>query len=502
MMLSRASTSRLAGRGLHQCHPLGTSPLLCRVARQQQQQRRTTGLVARASEQPPQGGPPEEPQPSSSEGSSPQEAGAPPPSTSGQPQQPRTTSNESQLLSGVPELDLSTVANLQISKEVIEELKFKVFSFDTFWVTSVDNYEADGVVFKGNMRGKDSQAAYNKIQERMVALPAIGDAYQLFLLEDMEGKPTAVILPKARASEGGISRVTEIWLAVLFAILTAVTTANANGVPLLQFLIDPFRTPISNDEVTGAIVPALAFFFILGSHEWGHWWAAKKRGVELYLPLIVPAGFGFLGSFGGITRFKGFCPSRSALLEISATGPLVGAATSGALVFIGFVLTALGATDVTIDSPSFADSFLMAVAAQAFLGDALLQPEVQVNSLMVAGWAGLIVNSLNCIPAGELDGGRIALAIWGRKNYNLLSIASTGVLAVTALASSLSFYWIAVVLFLQRGPLLPCAEELGEPTDETSVTTGLAMLFLPLLVLAPYPIELFLAMEEVGSATF
>jgi len=32
--------------------------------------------------------------------------------------------------------------------------------------------------------------------------------------------------------------------------------------------------------------------------------AASKRDVGLYLPLIVPAGFGFIGSFGGITRFK------------------------------------------------------------------------------------------------------------------------------------------------------------------------------------------------------
>ncbi len=38
----------------------------------------------------------------------------------------------------------------------------------------------------------------------------------------------------------------------------------------------------------------------------------------------------------------------------------------------------------------------------------------QVNSLMLAGWAGLIFNALNCIPLGETDGGRIATALWGR----------------------------------------------------------------------------------------
>ncbi len=58
-------------------------------------------------------------------------------------------------------------ANLQIPKEVIERLRYTVFGFDTFWVTSVDNYERDGVVFKGNVRGKDPAAAYQKMKKRM-----------------------------------------------------------------------------------------------------------------------------------------------------------------------------------------------------------------------------------------------------------------------------------------------------------------------------------------------
>lgn len=41
--------------------------------------------------------------------------------------------------------------------------------------------------------------------------------------------------------------------------------------------------------------------------------------------------------------------------------------------------------------------------------------QVQVSSLFVAGWAGLAVNALNLLPTGELDGGRMALALFGRR---------------------------------------------------------------------------------------
>jgi hypothetical protein len=58
----------------------------------------------------------------------------------------------------------------------------------------------------------------------------------------------------------------QIWLAVLFAVLTAVTTLNSTGVPLLQFLIDPFRTAITQQDLLEALPGTLAFWFLLG--EW------------------------------------------------------------------------------------------------------------------------------------------------------------------------------------------------------------------------------------------
>ena len=41
--------------------------------------------------------------------------------------------------------------------------------------------------------------------------------------------------------------------------------------------------------------------------------------------------------------------------------------------------------------------------------------KVAVNPLIIWAWSGLLINAINSIPAGELDGGRISLALWGRK---------------------------------------------------------------------------------------
>ncbi len=67
-------------------------------------------------------------------------------------------------------------------------------------------------------------------------------------------------------------------------------------------------------------------------------------------------------------------PSRTCATQ----GPLYGTAASFALLLAGLLLSALGVVDIGVDSPSFADSLIVAVAAQAFLGQELINPIVQV----------------------------------------------------------------------------------------------------------------------------
>lgn len=45
-----------------------------------------------------------------------------------------------------------------------------------------------------------------------------------------------------------------------------------------------------------------------------------------------------------------------------------------------------------------------------------------------AGWAGLIINAINCIPAGELDGARVYLGLCGRQANQRMGAGAEGVL--------------------------------------------------------------------------
>ncbi|KAG2483904.1 hypothetical protein HYH03_017226 [Edaphochlamys debaryana] len=417
--------------------------------------------------------------------------GGPSPSPSGGPSGPEDM-----------KFTLDNEGNVRLPKEVIDQLKQSVFGFDTFWVSSVDNYGHEGVVFKGNVRGRDPAVSYSKMRERMQR--TFPNAYELFLLEDKEEKPTVVVLPQGQGLDTQISRFTEIWLAALFAIATAVTTFNALGVPLLEFAVAPFEVAIEQQDIVDAIPGALALWFALGAHDFGHYQAAKRHGLQLYVPFYLPAGFGLLGSFGSITRMRNFVPNREALLDFAVSGPLLGCSVSAGLLLAGFVLTAAGATNITLETPAFGDSTLVALLAGLFIGpEGLSKPETQVNGLLLAGWAGLIANSLNIIPAGELDGAKMALGCWGRRAASAVSVLTLGALGFSAITgNALSFYWVLLVLFLQRGPILPCNEELSAPKNATNQKTAMALMVFSLLVLVPFPMEVAYAVMQLQEPGF
>lgn len=369
---------------------------------------------------------------------------------------------------------------LRLPNSTIQLLRDKVFSLDTFFVQSTDNYGDNGLVFKGNIRGEPS-AVQQKLQGRLdQELPG----YSIFILQDRDDKPTAVILPRS-AAEFQSSSISEWILSIVLGLSTVGTTLNVFNAQLFNAALLVFNTP-NADQIQGALPGTLATLAILIAHEVGHFAAAQKKNVELAPPLFLPAGLGLLGSLGSITRIKSNVQNRDDLASIIAPGPIAGAAVSCGFVLLGLLLTASGQGGVELDTASFRESFAIGSMASGLLGDQVFTAEsVDCNPLFVAGWAGLIINSINLIPAGELDGGKLALAAFGRPASQFISVFAFLALGVGSFVNGLALFWLLLVLTIQRGPGIPCLEEISGMKNRT---LAIALLVLPLLVLLPFPV--------------
>ncbi|ONM30126.1 putative zinc metalloprotease EGY2 chloroplastic [Zea mays] len=235
------------------------------------------------------------------------------------------------------------------------------------------------------------------------------------------------------------------------------------------------------DGLSGALVTGL----IIGVHEIGHILAARESGIKLGVPYFVPSWQ--IGSFGGITRIVNIVRNREDLLKLAAAGPLAGFSLGFVLLLLGFVLPPSDGLGLVIDPTVFHESFLVGGLAKLLLGDVLKEgTQLSINPLVLWAWAGLLINAINSIPAGELDGGRIALAMWGRKVSSRISSLAIGLLGVAALFNDVAFYWVVLIFFLQRGPIAPLSEEITDP-ENSYIGIGAAILLFGLLVCLPYP---------------
>jgi membrane-associated protease RseP (regulator of RpoE activity) len=153
----------------------------------------------------------------------------------------------------------------------------------------------------------------------------------------------------------------------------------------------------------------------------------------------------------------------------------------------GFILSHQGST-FQVPVQFFQGSILVGSLARVFLGSSLQGNLVDVHPLTIIGWLGLVVTALNVMPAGQLDGGRVVQAIYGRKTARRTTIATLIVLGIVALvnpANPIVLYWAIVILFLQRGLERPTLNEITELND-TRAILGLLVLFLMVATLIPF----------------
>jgi Peptidase family M50 len=365
-------------------------------------------------------------------------------------------------------LSAEALESAPIPTDDLQRLK-GIFGIDTFFATETIPYQ-DGVIFKGNLRG-EPETVWEALTQKLET--TLGDRYRLFLVQNPESRPVVIILPSRNDPKP--STVAQKLLAVGLMFATLATCCTTAGF-LLQF--DLFE---NWGRLPEALPIGLGLFSVLIVHEIGHQVMARHHKVKFSWPFFLPALQ--IGSFGALNRFESLFPSRKVLFDVAFAGPAAGGIYSMILLIVGLAISTPNSL-FKVPALFFQGSILVGTLARVVLGNALHESFVAVNPLMVIGWVGLVITALNLMPAGQLDGGRMVQAVYGRKVAGRTTVVTLIFLGIASLVNPLALYWAAIILILQRDLERPSLNELTEP-DDARAALALLALFLMITVLIP-----------------
>ena len=242
-------------------------------------------------------------------------------------------------------------------------------------------------------------------------------------------------------------------------LLTFLTVSFFGGLFVAQTAVS---SSMMNQMLDGAVFAALLLAF-LGTHEFGHFFAAQYHNVKVTLPYFIPIPLG-IGTVGAVIRIKEKINDSYKMFDVGVAGPLAGFVVSLAVLLYGFS---------TLPDPSYINNFAGHEAVQEYVaqngtypdqapsaessdvlivGNTLLYSflaqffenvppmfEMYHYPFLFAGWLGLFFTALNLMPVGQLDGGHILYSLLGFKKHRTVARVCFAVLTVMAGIESLPF---------------------------------------------------------------
>ena len=260
---------------------------------------------------------------------------------------------------------------------------------------------------------------------------------------------------------------------LLVATLLTTTWAGAlhQGINLLQ---EPgrWRTGISY---------SLAILAILGIHEMGHYVVARRRGVSVTLPYFIPAPV-YLGTFGAFIQMRGRVRDRATYFDVAVAGPLAGLVAALVALAVG-----LGGEAGTAHGGIVPASSMLVAAMHTLFGSGPVNQPVTLGALAFAGWIGLQVTALNLIPVGQLDGGHIGYALFGRERAARVAMGVVWLMLIAGILLSPHWLMWGLLVWLISGGGHPPAEDESRELDTGRRLLAYLSFALLLLIVLPWP---------------
>ena len=364
--------------------------------------------------------------------------------------------------------------------------------------------------FTGRLLSKDSEAVFD-------TLTGLLQVYNLAPLFRVESGMQVVYVIKEPPRQNTGRRMVNL---LLFG-LTILSVLISGALYSYQGTLDGDTGNIISElwaNLKSGIPFAASLLLILSAHELGHYFAGRYHKVKVTLPYFIPLPLSTFGTMGAFIQIKSVPKNRKQLLDIAVAGPLAGLLVTIPLLIIGLSLSEIGTIPAVLnDSPSIqleGNSILYLLMKQLVFNRWLPEPafyatpqllhwakyyltgtplplgglDVMLHPVAWAGWAGLLVTSLNLIPAGQLDGGHILFGLFGSNGSR--KVLPLVLLLLAALGFVWNGWWMWVVLILVFGRSQTQLLDQITPLDTKRKVLGLVMLIVFILVFIPVPLTI------------
>jgi len=285
------------------------------------------------------------------------------------------------------------------------------------------------------------------------------------------------------------------WHLILF-LLTVATTMLAGAEHFASFHVDfgsralDLSTP---QFILNGLWYSASILAILGAHEFGHYYACRLYRVDASLPYFLPAPLPLTGTLGAFIRIRQPIPRKHELFDIGIAGPIAGFIVAIPVLLVGMSLSRV--TALPADTGGFfelGEPLLFKAVAWLFWGTPPEGYSINLHPMAFAAWFGLLATALNLFPIGQLDGGHIAYAVFGRKS-TLVTLGTVACLVGLTFVSSSWVVWtvLTVGMLITFGPRHPRTIDEDTPLDRTRLRLAVVALLMFIVCFTPAPIEPF-----------
>jgi Zn-dependent protease len=350
----------------------------------------------------------------------------------------------------------------------------------------INRPRSGAIVVRGRLL-QPAEQAYRTLRARFERL-----GYTPFILPHADGVELV-------AAPGVIERRRQRWvLSVVLFVLTLLSVLFTGAFNQYQFpssvadTTEALRIFINAVQTTPALllagVPfAATLLGILFAHEMGHYVVGRLRGAPASLPYFIPFPNLFTGTMGAVIVQREPFEDRRTLLEVAIAGPLAGLVVAIPLLFYGLSISTVG--PITPPAILEGNSIFYALAKYAVFGQWLPGNgvDVQLSSVAWGAWIGLLITAINLLPVGQLDGGHVAYALFGRR-ADYLAYAAMAFLLVSSILLGGGTWLVFLILLALMGPRHPAPFNDVTRLKPIHVALGIIGMIAFVLLFTPQPL--------------